>query len=213
MPANATAILSTIAAFFSAVAAVVLMRIGHRDSLESTRPELVLTGWSRQSKGQGKATHDVIAFRSIRNAGRGSAFNVNVFVSETANNRPTALLSGTSTPIRLAILEVDETQEVNGEIAVWWKNVETSIQGKQKYLNITVRILCWETKKMRHETLYYLMATEPSESPIFGGDTIAPGVTLSYRKTISKPIWRLKLAKRIRRIPVIRRFFRRKGSD
>lgn len=159
MPSSAAAIWSAIAASFAALSSFSIMLIQRRNLLESVRPELALTGWTRRIEGQGDAAHEVIAFQTLRNVGRGAAFHIVINAAHIIANRPAAVLSTT----RLPILATNETNDLNGEIVVWWKNVEPDSQG-HKHLPITVEIFCWDSRGMRHETRYNLFAVELSQN-------------------------------------------------
>ena len=63
---------SAIAASAAAVSAFLLYRILRQELLESVRPQLVLTNWSRTTEGEGEQVHDVIEFKRIKNVGRGA---------------------------------------------------------------------------------------------------------------------------------------------
>ena len=102
-------------------------------------------------------------------------------------NLPTAILP----TVRLPILAANEMSNVNGEIAVWWKNVNPDAQG-HKHLPITVVILCWDSRGMRHEIRYNLLAVESSTN-VGMTDAIAPGVMLGTRTSVTRPVWLLKL--------------------
>jgi hypothetical protein len=195
---TAAAIWSAIAATFSAIAAITIMRIQHRNMLDSARPELVLTGWDRKTIQQGDPKYEVITFNKIRNVGKGSALHVYINSSKIIHDRPAAVLSTK----RLSILPANEEYEINGEITLFWDNVPSDDSG-HKYLPIDIQIYSWSSRGYRHETIYTLMAVEPFKNCIFAGSCeIAPGVMLSTRKTISKPVWRLKLNRKLSRLPI-----------
>lgn len=190
MPTSAAAIWSAIAASCSALTAIFVMLIQRRNLLESVRPELVLTGWSREARGfegNPEAAHEVITFKTIRNVGRGAAFHVMLNSFSTVDNRPTYFMGST----RLPILAPNETIEVNGEIVLWWKNVNETTPGG-RYLPITVSIMHWDSRGMRHVTTYSLMAMELSVAQGCT-DEIAPSVMFCQRTTETRAVWTLKV--------------------
>ena len=65
---------SAVAASFAALSSLLIFLVQRRTLLESARPELILDGWSRETVGQGEGQHEVIAFQTIRNVGRGTAW-------------------------------------------------------------------------------------------------------------------------------------------
>lgn len=195
------AIWSAVAATFAAISSISIMLIQRRNLIESVRPELVLTGWTRRTVGEGEAAHEVISFQTIKNLGRGPALNIHLASFHEVNSRPTAVLS----TIRLPILGTNESGALNGEITLWWKNVEADTPGF-KYLHITVTIFCLDSRSVRHETRYALFAAEPMEHPM-GSELIAPGVALSNRTTTTTTVRWLKLVRCFKRIPFVGRFF------
>ncbi len=202
MASSAAAIWSAIAASFAALSSFLILLILRRNLLESVRPELVLTDWNRRVEGEGNAAHDLISFQTIRNVGRGTALHIHLSAAHISENRPIAILS----TVRLSILPADEASKINGEIAVWWKNVNPDAQG-HKHLPITVVIFCWDSRGMRHETRYSLFASEPSKNVVMT-DLIAPGVMLTSRTTITRAVWLLKLLTRAGRLPGLSRLHR-----
>jgi len=203
MPENAAAIWSAIAASFAALSSLLILRVQRRSLLASVRPELVLVGWSRSRRGEGERKHDVIAFREVKNVGRGPALHVVINCLQLVNNRPTAVLN----TARLPILANNESVEISGEIVIAWKNVVSS---PDKALGITIQIYAWDLADIRHETLYQLIATETPGSIDFG-DEIAPGVALGSRTTNNKAVWLLKSRARFEWIAGIRRILNKRN--
>ena len=103
----------------------------------------------------------------------------------------------------LSILPANEEHEINGEITLFWDNAAL-IRNDHKYLPIEIEIYSWCSKDYRHKTIYSLMAFEPSQSHMVETSSeIAPGVMLTTRRTVSKPVWRLKLLRQLSRLPGI----------
>jgi hypothetical protein len=196
MTMTAPALWSAIAASFAALSSFLIMLIQRRNLLESVRPELVLTGWNRFARGNGDAAHEVISFQTIRNVGRGVALNIilNLEPSPFGDGPPTTVLSTS----RLPLLAATEAADTNREIIVWWKNVKPDAQG-HKFLPITVLILCWDARGMRHETRYKLLAVELLPN-VGVADAIAPGIMLGSRTTATIPIWWSKIAGKTQRV-------------
>lgn len=188
----APVIWSAIAASLAAVAALVMMLIQRQNLRESIRPELVLDGWSHITAGQGSSAYDIIAFQTVRNVGQGAALHINLDCHHEIDNYPTA---GMSTR-RLAILAPGESHNLNGEIIVYWKNV--SGDSGSKSLSITVKILCWNSRSVVHETLYKLRAVELAAQATVQ-NPIAPGVLLTTRTPTAPALWvRRTLGQRLR---------------
>jgi hypothetical protein len=197
-----TAICAAIAASFSALSSFLLMLIHWQNLLETVRPELVLVEWTRSIGREEDATRDVISFRTIKNVGRGPALNVFLNASNAVRDPAKAMV----TTKRLPILAASEANDLNGEIKLWWKNV---VPGKDqiKLIPISIIIHCWDSRGMRHETRYNLMASESTQmlNPV---DEIAPGVFLLSRTTSARPLRWLKFLRSMRRIPLLGRLFR-----
>jgi hypothetical protein len=200
---NPAAIWSAVAASFAALSSFLIMLIQRRNLLESVRPELVLTGWTRRVEGKEAAAHEVIAFQTIKNVGRGAAFHIHLSAAHEVANRPTATLTTT----RIPILATNEANDLNGQITVWWKNVPSDDQGF-KNLAITILIYCWDSRGMRHETRYHLFAVDSLRNTVVA-DEIAPGVSLTRRITVRRPAWILKTRAKVARIPGLGRLFRK----
>ena len=201
--ASTPAIWSAIAASFAALSSFLILLILRRNLLESVRPELVLTDWNRRVEGEGDAAHDLISFQTIRNVGRGAALNIHLSAAHISENRPIAILP----IIQLSILPAGEASKINGEIVLWWKNVNPGAQGHQ-HLPITVVIFCWDSRGMRHETRYSLFASELSNNVLMT-NPIAPGVMLTSRTTTTRAVWLLKLFTRAQRLPGLSRSLRK----
>ncbi|MCH7564880.1 MAG: hypothetical protein IH968_13770 [Gemmatimonadetes bacterium] len=197
------AIWSAIAAWGAAVSSFLLYLILRQELQEAVRPQLVLTNWSRTTVGEGEQEHDVIEFKGIKNVGRGAALNTMIFQDEFKN--PPTVTMGME---RVGILAPSEEVEVDGQITLWWKNVEMTV-GESKMLPITIKILSWDTRSMRHETQYKLVAFQPPMQMSGAATPIAPGVYEASRTTKARPVWRLKMKGRIERaFPSVRKGWR-----
>ena len=188
------AIWSAVAASFAALSSFLIMLIQRRNLYESARPELVMDGWTRQTRGTDDSAHEVISFTNIRNIGRGPALNIHINSFAEHDNRPTAVMS----TCRLPILAANEILSVAGEIVVWWKNVPPQTDGL-KLLFIEITILCWGARNVRYDTTYNLFVVPLS--PTQGvTNAIAPGVALHNRTVVERPIWLLKTRSLPRRL-------------
>ncbi len=193
---------SAAAASFSALSAALSVVINRRNLLDAARPELVLEGWSRSAEGVGEAAHEVLAFTTIRDVGRGPALHAAISCFYESASKPEAVM-GT---VRVPIVAPTGSESVEGRILLWWKNVAQGSRGHRP-LPIVVSILCWDSRGFRHETTYRLMAVELS--PTVGiADSIAPGIGFGTRTTRVKAVWRLKVQAQLARIPLLGRAFR-----
>lgn len=203
MPDNSAAFWSAVAASFAALTAFLTMLIARRNLLESARPELVLNGWDRRLEGQGDTTRDVIRFETIRNVGRGAAFNIILNATNQVENRPTAVMSTTTIPI----LASNETYTADGQIILWWKNVPSEVPGKHLFINVVA--YCWDARGYRHVTKHQLVVVELSQT-VSVSDGVAPGVSLYRRTVTTRPVWILKACRALARIPLLGKQFRSK---
>jgi hypothetical protein len=187
---NGAAIWSAVAASFAALSSFLIMLIQRRNLLESVRPELVLMDWNKREEGSGDSSHEVVTFKTIRNIGRGPAIHVIVF-SEVDFTKPlTALMERKRVPI----LAPNETMTIDGRVILWWKNV-TPGGTEPRFLPIEIKMYCWDTRGMRHETRYRLLAVHPS-TLVGDSDAVAPGVLWSTRTTTTRAVWLLKMQSR-----------------
>jgi hypothetical protein len=194
MPQIEAATWSAIAATFAGLSSFLIMLIQRRNLLESVRPEIVLVGWGRRASGEGESAHEVLSFKTVKNVGRGVALHVMMISSKIADNRPVTMLSN----MRVPVIAVNETIDLNGEIIVWWKNVKPAPDG-HRFLPITITIFCWDSRNMRHETTYSLLMVESSER-VAVSDAIAPGVSFGHRTTTTRPVWFLQLKEKLGRL-------------
>lgn len=202
---STAALWSAVAASFAALSSFLIMLIQRRNLLESVRPELVLTQWSRGSDGQGDSAHEYVEFKKIRNVGRGAALHTMVTAHQDSNGRPVAYLAHM---IRIPILAANEEFDANGRIVIGPKNIA---RGDKSWWHLAIRvtIFCWDSRGMRHETRYELFAVE--QKPNVGiSEEIAPGIMLSRRVTIVRPGWLLKCISKFDQIPGIRKLRRNK---
>jgi hypothetical protein len=135
MPTNYVAIWSAVIASFAALIAFLMMLISWRNRLESVRPELVLLDWTRFEEGEGNIRHEIISFRKIRNAGRGTAFNVLVGDTKT-DEFPTIHIPY----FRTDVIAANEAVEVDGRVIVYWKNRTQKEGDAYKHANIMIPI-------------------------------------------------------------------------
>jgi hypothetical protein len=169
-----------VTALASAVLSFLVFRVQRRNLLESVRPEIVLTGWGRRAEGP----LEVVTVRSIRNVGRGTALRMLV-------QGGTEAMPG---PLRaIPILAANETYELNLEVVLWWRD---ALDGRT--LPLVVRVSCWDSRSICHETEYRLVVHHSSSNVLFA-DEIAPRVSFSGRSTRSTPMWRRGLAVRWRK--------------
>jgi hypothetical protein len=123
------------------------------------------------------------------------------FNTVPGSNGPAAMM-GT---IRIPIVASGSTQEAEGRIILWWKNARAY---PEKFIPIKLQIYCWDTRGMRHETKYELMAAELGSNVLVVPD-IAPGVSFGRRHTIIRPAWRIKLSARLQKLPLVGKIFRK----
>ena len=207
MSDSASAIWSAIAATFSAIAALLLLRFEKKNLLDSSRPEIILSGWERGQDPK-NPNIDVLTFSNVQNAGKGSALHVHIDAFKEHNNKPQYLLHSRTIPI----LPVGGENPYNGKILIFWDNVEIKDKTAE-YIHIEISILSWCTNNYRHKTTYYLMATRLVTSTdkivMAGVDEIVPGIALSRRITKSEPVWRLRLMSKLKKLPFINKIIKK----
>lgn len=191
---------SAIAATLSATAAFLLWRTEQRSFLHTARPEVVVTGWSRNSS----TAPDKITFSAVENVGTGSALHVymNAF-SIADDDRPMVTMS----TMRESLISPGNKVTVNGVITIWWKNIAGSPGSKTVPINM--KVYCWDTTGVRYLTKYNILVIEPSET-VIATDEIAPGVMLGTRSVEAEAVWKLKLKQKLSGMPVIGNIFKEK---
>jgi hypothetical protein len=190
---------------FSALSSFLIMRIQRSNLLESVRPELVLIGWYRAPARE--PFPETIAFRKVKNVGRGVALHIRLHAHEHVGDLPTATLNSMAIPL----IAAGDDVTVEGIIHVWFKNVPRI--GETRALGITVLVSCVDSRGNYYDTEHNLIVVEGAT---FLTDQIADGVTLS-RTTTMTPAWRIRLRARRNRfliriggIPLIGRLALRK---
>jgi len=198
-------ICSTIAAACSAIAAVVMVLIQRRNSIEAARPELVITNWDRNTRGTTDNPFDVIGFSTIRNMGTGPALHVCIG-SRIDGNPPRSGATGG----RIMILAPAQEDTIDGELIVYWKNI---VEERRIY-SVTLELLCWDTRGGRYTTHYSMIICENRNSVLFSMDIVAPGVGVFFRDQKRDVLYSLKARKAIRRgWAKLQVFFQRKSKD
>lgn len=202
MTDQTAAIWSAIAASFSAIAAITVMWIQKTIMLDAARPELILDGWKRETKKNNDSEIDIITFNNIRNVGKGSAFHVLINASQVVNSQPTYTMPTN----RLSFLPANEDHDITGKISLLWENVKpTGILLES--IPIKIKIYAWCSKSHRHITTYNLTVTENKEVIFPGSDIFLDGVSVSNRHTISMPMWKFKIQRKLSQIPIIEKYF------
>jgi len=188
--ATAAAVASAIAAGFSAIAAVMSWRIQTRTLRENFKPHISIAGWERvPGRREGS---DQIRFRSLSNTGRDIASPVIVNCFELADDkRPLFTMSA----IHLASLNAGQTWSVEGDITLYWQNAPQAAGGK--HLLVNIEITYWDSLRIHHITKVALFVMARDATARLAGNTILPGVVLSFISTKSTPIWVLKLRQRL----------------
>jgi hypothetical protein len=195
---------SAIAASFAALSSFLLMLIHWQNLLEAVHPELVLIGWAHTVEGEGDTAYERITFQEIKNVGKGAAFNVLSKIPDKISDPPSSVLITEHLPI----LAAGETADLNGQIIMSWTNVPPDKWGL-KVLTIRIALLCFDSRGMRHETLYNLHVMPLSQKRFFAVGEIAPAVALSSRTTSTRPVSWLNLLAKLGRIPVLGKHFTR----
>lgn len=196
---NALPLLASFAAAFSALSSFLIWRISRQNLLAAVRPELVLGGWTRRPLRTGDTELDAVVFETLTNVGRGFAMHihVNAYHIDEATNRPIFVLSS----LHLPTLAPNETATANGEIALYWKNVEPDEAGS-KHLPIAIELIYRDSGSMQYKTRYVLVAV-PERQAV--ANPIARGVMQGERLTTRKRIrqrrlrWNTSLLKRKKR--------------
>jgi hypothetical protein len=198
MPNSAPEIWSAVAASFAALSSFLVMLIQRRNLLDSARPELVLIGWNRKMINISDSRFDVIFVQSIRNVGKGPAINIIMNTSDI--NESKDKLKATLSTKHIPFLEAGASEDINAEIMLYWENVDADPQGR-KHMDVGIEIICWDSRDMRHETYYGLIAGERPDSIVMSFPT-APGVTVGTRRTRTTPVWWLKILSRVNRLRI-----------
>lgn len=132
MDSSITAIWSAVAASCSATAALAVLQIHRRNSIDAMRPELVITGWKRLENHSHAPYAVGFGFDGIRNVGRGPAVDIQITFSDTEYYQWVPVGTGI-----YPFLPSSEEIQVNVERAVNWSRVKRRRNG-DLYDSITI---------------------------------------------------------------------------
>jgi hypothetical protein len=166
----------------SIVLFIIKLRTDQTNLLENLRPELILLDWTRFEEGG----HEVIAFRKIKNVGRGAAFNVEV---GGRRNYPTVIICG----VRLDAIGPNETIDVDGRMLVSWGNVKAPNEGEfYKHTEISIEITFTDIRDVPHSIDYDISACYPAiKTPtIQTSSDLTIGLFRRKRTTTRKSGWK-----------------------
>lgn len=182
---------SAIAATFSAVSAVIVMRIQRRNYLESVRPELVISAWSAHNDSHGATGPSIFRLEVIRNVGRGPAFQVCAFDVTGKKGRSLGGLAFADEMV--PVLASGESHATKWEIYLDWRRANTFNETMQT-MGVEMELVCWDREPSRHRTKYsFFLQRQRLEGR---DDQWTPiDVRLGFRTTTSEKVWWLKFTR------------------
>ncbi len=170
------------------------MLIQRRNLLESVKPELVITEWTEPEPLRTEAAVPRgFTFSGIKNVGKGPALRVIVNASDEDGSIGTVI----ATTLMEQIIVAGDSSEKTGRVTIRWESITKRGIG-DRYVFPRIRLLYWDTRNIRHEVVYILMATERPAAAGVDGLEVIPGIEMNGRYTTSRAVWLLKLEQRIR---------------
>jgi len=190
---------SALATGFAAVATGMMWIVQRKTLKESVRPQLVLTGWSRDQDGE----DDVITFTGVRNVGAGTALHVymnSFFIDEV--DRPEYVM-GTE---RIPVIAPGDQETVDCPIRIYWKNIPFDSKGSRGVM-VRIRVKSWDTLGNCHNTEYelYVLAMDAPGAVAY---EILPNVMLGIRRIRTDTAFVLRLKRQARKVPLLRQLIR-----
>jgi hypothetical protein len=182
--------LAAIAAAFSALSSLLIWRVQRSNLLESVRPELVLLDWHRVPA-RDASQPEIIAFRRVRNAGRGVALFVRLHLSDQSD--PPLANMGT---ILLSLIEAGGDVPADGTIFAWFKNAPTFGQEQHRIISVIVRVTCQDTRGNFYETSNTVRVVQNGAFP----NEIARGVEVHRAPATMTTARRMRLRARRNRL-------------
>ena len=179
------------------IAWIAVLWVQRPNLVESVRPEIVLKGWTQDEP-------NCLRFATIKNVGRGTAFNLHVSCTTKKRPRPVVLLS--SVP-NFQLIETNQELDIQGEIKLLWDSVEP--KEDTKYLNFDFVILWWDSINQRHLVRQSVMVdytTVKIASKAIVPGAMPPGVSFGPRERYTESVWWLKRKRTLRRVPGLARF-------
>lgn len=199
MATDTASIWSAVAASFSAMSAITIALIHRLNRIDSSRPEILLDGWSRVERSQGEKKYDVLKVNKIRNTGKGSALHVSVNSAKFSGENPVVIMS----TVNISIIPSGNEVDINSELSPYWKSIKPDDAGHKNF-HLKIRVLCWCTSGYRHETIYQLSISEVNTNVfIQEGSELASGVMLLSRHTTVHSVWKLKLYSKLLNLPIV----------
>lgn len=189
-------IASAVAAVFSAISAMVMVRIQRQNLIDSARPEIVLEGWERTTRQDGDYVYEVVTYKSIDNAGKGPALHVEIQATDIERH---TTFSSTK---QIAIIPPEGNLNINGDISLYFRNASHNM------VMINIIISFWSTRNVHYETNYNLVAVDLNKSILMVGENqVARGVYLSYRNTtILSDSLRTKFIRKLAKLPFVGKY-------
>jgi hypothetical protein len=191
---------SAVAASFAALSSFLIYRIQRRNLLESVRPELVLAGWGRREEESGDKRREYVTFNTLCNIGRGAALNVLVFSDFSSKDRTNAQPRSFLMEVPLVVtLAPNESMTLDGNVPMWWDL--TSGETTPEHIDFQITLSCSDTRGMRYETRYSLMAWHPRLSARgIRMQEVARGVFCGTRTTTIRAVWFPKMRSRVMKV-------------
>jgi hypothetical protein len=176
---------------FAALAAFLTFVVQRRELLESVRPELLLSSWTRDTTPGANPPSDRLLITYLQNVGRGTAFHVRVHCIARQGGTLVAVLP----PHQIPIVAVAEQITIAETLTLLFQNV---VKGRDtKTLGITVHATCWDSRGTEYDVQYRLFILEPPKG-FLNADELAHGVR-HERIVVVRAAWRTKLRSRVTR--------------
>jgi hypothetical protein len=181
-----------------------MVLIHRRNLLDAARPELIITGWKRESKVDSTGhAYEVVTFAKIRNIGRGPAFNASVG-SKLRLLGDHLVVGGPGKDV--PVIAAGEEHAVNHcvQTFIHWERVKSGPRGIRA-VDVQIRLRSVDGRRMQHSTEYLLdihdeslWASMKPELPIVRlisfTDDVSTGIRLVQRHTTTRAMWQLWLA-------------------
>lgn len=183
---NAAPFWAAIAASFSAITSILILLTQKAKLQEDVRPEMLLTGWSREDQQMAGQPFTKLRIQHLENVGRGSALHLYINAFELADDgRPIAI----SSTRMIDHLPPRGKFVLNQDVSIYWNNISAQVGGG-KCCVTKVLVSAHDTLgKCIHVTTYELMVMELREA-FFTTEPVAPGVLATRRVCSENIAWR-----------------------
>lgn len=202
--------MSAIAAGFSALSAIVVMRIQRFNFTQETKPVLILEGFNYKVEEKENGKVGLVFVNRIKNIGKGAALNPRFVAFDDTktgvDGNAQYFMSSWATPVFAAGAEFN----INRNVMILWEAVKGDENNIIKQLELKLKISALDIKGNKQITVYNMKAFLTENGMMVGSDMLdVPNLILSQRVTRTISARMLKIFGYLSKLPKVGGYFRR----